>query len=917
MDRIAIIGMGCRFPGAANPQAFWSLLWNGVDAVTEVPAERWEGSRYHDPEPGRPGKMVTCCAGFLDQVDGFDAAFFGIDVREARRLDPQQRLMLEVAWEALEDAGLAPARLAGTQTGVFLGIRQTDFNRYLYGDLARIDGRNPDSTYPCIAANRISYLLDLRGPSIAVDTACSASLVSVHMACQSLRTGESDLALAGGVNLNLFPEEMISRSMAGMLSPTGRCRAFDAKADGYVFGEGCGAVVLKRLADALRDDDNILAVIRGSATNHNGLSYKLTAYNGLSQQALLAKALADAETAAHEVGFIEANGTGSYLGDPIELKALRGVFGRSASAGDARCWIGSVKTNIGHLEAAAGIASLIKAVLALQHEGIPPHLHLRELNPQASLEGTRLSIVLRPEPWPRGTHRRLAGVSAFGLGGANAHMILEEAPLPVRRPARPERTAHVLALSAQTEPALRQLALRYAQCLSQPADWPIADLCFTANVGRSAFRHRLAVAADSAGAMHDALGLFAGAEPAAGRWVAGKVGRNLPKVAFVFAGAGAGCDADAARELCATQPGFRDAVDRCDEIVQRLLKLSLHDWLAEPGPVDLSPAARACTEFVLQYAWASLWQSWGVVPAAVIGVGRGEALAACIVGECGLEEALAAIAADRSGNATAGLDGSPDTLAKSLAVAVDGGCQIVLQLGAGGSTLPEASQRGAVIWLTADKRAGWPALLHVLGELYVRGVAVDWAAFDRGHSRRRLQAPTYPFQRQRFGLEYSDRVPQAAQTLPGVSSDRLIGALLDEGEVEGLAGLCGGTTNPTSRDALRRQVRSLGVEQAADLLARAVQLSREKNAVRIGRDARAVLQRRIERLDLAQVRGLLLSSIELLWKHDDLIDTHLSARLADEPAHTRTLEQTRLALVQVSELLRRKNNRLGLDDSDP
>jgi len=304
MDNTAIIGMGCRFPGADNPESFWSALWNGVDAVTEVPKDRWDGDRFYDPEPGRSGKMITRCGGFLNQIDQFDSDFFGIDAREAKRLDPQQRLMLEVAWESLEDAGLVPAKLAGTQTGVFLGVRQTDYNRYLYGEMARIDGKNPDNTYPCIIANRISYLLDLRGPSVAIDTACSSSLVSVHMACQSLRTGESDMAVAGGVNLNLFPEEFISRSLAGMVSPSGRCRAFDSKADGYVIGEGCGAVVLKRLSDAIRDGDNILAVIKGSAVNHNGLSYKLTAYNGLSQQALLRKALDDAGAAPADVGFV-------------------------------------------------------------------------------------------------------------------------------------------------------------------------------------------------------------------------------------------------------------------------------------------------------------------------------------------------------------------------------------------------------------------------------------------------------------------------------------------------------------------------------------------------------------------------------------------------------------------------------------
>lgn len=907
MESIAVIGMGCRFPGADNPPAFWSLLWNGVDAITEVPADRWERARYFDPEPGRPGKMITCCAGFLDSIDGFDHEFFGIDAREAKRLDPQQRLMLEVAWESIEDAGLAPGRLAGTRTGVFLGVRQTDFNRYLYGDLARIDGRNPDSTYPCIIANRISYLLDLRGPSLAVDTACSSSLVSVHMACQSLRSGESDLALAGGVNLNLFPEELISRSLAGMVSPSGRCRAFDAAADGYVFGEGCGAVVLKRLRDAVQDDDNILAVLRGSATNHNGLSYKLTAYNGLSQQALLRQALADAGAAAQDVSLIEANGTGSYLGDPIELKAIRSVYGDAATAGTARCWIGSVKTNIGHLEGAAGIASLIKAVLALQHEGIPPHLHLRTLNPEASLDGTRLAFPLGPQPWPRGERKRLAGVSAFGLGGANAHMILEEAPEPAPRAARPDRPEHVLTLSAPTEAALRALAERYRDFLAQRGEAPIADLCFTANIGRAQFRHRLALVAGSARAAGEVLDAWKDEARGADRIACGKTGRKPAKVAFVFTAGfppGEGC------APYATLPAFRRAIDRCDALLGPGFEPSLGRILTEASNLEAAPAASAAVAFASQYAWACLWQSWGVMPAATCGEGIGAQVAACLSGACSLQQALASIAVGQDQSTKPSGDGA--TLTESIARAVQDGCGIVLQLGPGAPVLPPGRGGDTVTWLTGADQQGWLGLLRSLAELYVQGVGVDWNAFDRDHARRRVQVPTYPFQRHRFALERDEAAPAAAAPAGGDGIDRLIGGLLDEADVEQLTPLWGNAASAPAREALRRQVRSLGVEQAADLLARAVQLSREKDGLLRDGGDRAALRRRVERLDAAQARDLLVRSVELLWRKEELLDAYLRERLAHAEAHGRDLERTRSALVYVSELLRRKNRRLTL-----
>jgi acyl transferase domain-containing protein len=917
MEKTAIIGISCRFPGAENPESFWSLLWNGADAIGEIPKDRWDASRFYDPEPGRPGKMITRCGGFLDRIDQFDADFFDIDPREAKRLDPQQRLMLEVAWEALEDAGLVPEKLAGTQTGVFLGIRQTDYGRYLYGELARIDGRNPDNTYPCIVANRISYVLDLRGPSMAVDTACSSSLVSVHLACQSLRAGESDLAVAGGVNLNLFPEEIVSRSLAGMVSPSGRCRAFDATADGYVIGDGCGAVVLKRLGDALRDGDNILAVIAGSATNHNGLSYKLTAYNGLSQEALLRKALEGAGAAAEDVGFIEANGTGSMLGDPIELKAIKSVYGRDAASTLAPCWISCVKTNIGHLEGAAGIASLIKVVLCLQHEGVAPHLHLRELNPQVSLEDAGLAIAVKPQRWPRGRKKRLAGLSAFGLGGANAHMILEEAPLPVPRPQAIDRPRHILTLSAKSERALRELAQRYLATLTARPDLLLADLCFTANTGRSHFRHRLAITAGTNAELRDRLGAFVAAADGNDHFIMAKVGRKQPKLVFVFPGQGTGFRR-AGQELYATQPAFRRAFDRCAQVIRARSGIVLSPAPGESAPEDaraehIEPVAL----FTLQYALAELWKSWGLTPATTIGEGVGEEAAACVAGACSLEETLSALAENSSRAVDAGAGRTPDGehalgLAPAVERAVLDGSEILLEIGPAPlrRDIFAGPDSGSVLWLPsleADS-LNWDRVLRSLGELYVRGAPVDWIGFDRDYARRRIQAPTYPFQRQSFVFD---------QTSPGQPIEMplsqeihtLIAGLLEDGGVARLSELYGKDGNISHQETLRRQVRSLRIEQASDLLNRVVQLARDREGD--GSD-RLYLKRKVESLESAQVRRLLIEAIELLWRREELLASYLERKVSDGDAQHWDLEQMRTALIYLSGLLRRRN--LNLDN---
>jgi acyl transferase domain-containing protein/acyl-CoA synthetase (AMP-forming)/AMP-acid ligase II/acyl carrier protein/ubiquinone/menaquinone biosynthesis C-methylase UbiE len=642
-EAIAVIGMGCRFPGAQDPESFWQLLHNGVDAIQEVPNERWDVDHFYHPEPGHSDKMNTRWGGFLEHVDHFDPQFFEISPREAEGMDPQQRLLLEVSWEALEHAGQAPERLAGSQTGVFVGISNGDYSRLQLGQPSTTDAYSGTGNAFSIAANRLSYLLDLQGPSWSVDTACSSSLVALHQACQSLRQGECQLALAGGVNLILAPQLSITFSQARMLSTGGRCKTFDASADGYVRSEGCGVVVLKRLSDALSDGNNILAVVRGSAVNQDGRSNGLTAPNGPSQQRVIRQALENAGVAPSQIGYVEAHGTGTPLGDPIEVNALQEVLLQERDATEP-CWIGSVKANIGHLEAAAGIAGFIKAVLSLQQEEIPPHLHLTQLNEQIHLEGTPLLIPRQSEPWLRGEKQRFAGVSSFGFGGTNAHVVLEESPEVPEVTDRIEHPWHLLTLSAKSEAALQSLVHRYDAFLEACPQEQLADVCFTANTGRSHFDHRLAIVAESPLQMRARLRAFADGKQSERRDQANV--RKTPKIAFLFTGQGSQY-MGMGRQLYDTEPNFRKTLDYCDSILKPYLEHSLLDTLYASAGDETLLDETAYTQpilFAIEYALAQLWKSWGIEPAAVIGHSLGEYVAACVAGVFSLEDGLKLIA---------------------------------------------------------------------------------------------------------------------------------------------------------------------------------------------------------------------------------------------------------------------------------
>lgn len=644
-EGIAIVGIGCRFPKANSPESFWQLLRNGTDAITKVPPERWNNDVFYDPNLTEAGKLNTRWGGFLEQVDQFDPYFFGISPREAERMDPQHRLLLEVAWEALEHAGQAPDQLAGSKTGVFVGISTNDYSQISFNSYELLDAYAATGSAYSVAANRLSYLLDLRGPSLSIDTACSSSLVAVHLACQSLRNCECDLALAGGVNLILSPKLTIAFSQAQMMASDGRCKTFDSRADGYVRGEGCGVVALKRLSDALKAGDRVLAVIRGSAVSQDGRSNGLTAPNGLAQQAVIREALRNARVSPEQISYIEVHGTGTALGDPIEVESLKAVFMPEHDINHG-CRLGSVKTNIGHLEAAAGIASLIKVVLSLQKREIPPHLHLKQLNPHISLEGTPFSIPTECQAWESDADQRLAGISSFGFGGTITHLVLEEASATTPIANSTERPAHLFTLSAKNEKALRSLTQHYCANLAAQPTISLADLCFTTNAGRSHFRHRLTLISDSISVLREQLEAFANEKQPKGILTGLVSNTKRAKIGFLFTGQGSQYS-NMGRSLYETEPIFQQALDRCSEILQPYLEQSLMSVLypdTGENPLLDETAYTQPALFAVEYALAELWRSWGIEPDIVIGHSVGEYVAACVAGAMSLEDGLKLIA---------------------------------------------------------------------------------------------------------------------------------------------------------------------------------------------------------------------------------------------------------------------------------
>ena len=640
---VAIVGIGCRFPGgAASPLSYWELLARGGDAIVDAPPDRNDLHALFDPDPGRPGSVYVRRGGYLDAIDRFDAGFFGISPREARRIDPQQRLLLEVAWEALEDGGLPADGLAGSRTGVFVGISGHDYAdmQSWPGSRKQIDAHVAGGGATSIAANRISYALDLRGPSMTVDTACSSALTAVHLACRSLAAGECDLALAGAVNALITAEPTIGFCKAQMLAPDGRCKPFDAAADGYGRGEGAGALALKPLARALADGDPIHGVIRATAINQDGRTPGLAVPSPDAQEALLREALRAAGLQPGDVQVVEAHGTGTPVGDPREALAIGRVLGGGRDG--TACVVGSAKGNLGHLEAAAGIAGLIKAALALQRRAVPPSINFERPNPAIDFDGLGLRVPVALEPWPAPPDvPARAGVNSFGFGGANAHAIVEQPPPAPAREAAPRDGRGLLVLSARSPAALRELAARCARWLRE-SDVDPHDACFTAAVRRGHHEHRLAAVGATGRELAGRLDAFAAGE----RHAAVATGRapareSEPQVGFVCSGMGPQWWG-MGRELLRDEPVFASAIDECDELLRPLSRWSLRAEL-ERGETDsriAEPYLAHVANVALQVALAALWRSWGIVPGAVVGHSSGETGAACVAGALTLRDAL-------------------------------------------------------------------------------------------------------------------------------------------------------------------------------------------------------------------------------------------------------------------------------------
>ncbi|SCL56923.1 Acyl transferase domain-containing protein [Micromonospora eburnea] len=680
-EPVAIIGIGCRFPGGVDgPESFWRLLTEGRDAIREVPADRWDVEELHTDDPAVPGRTTTRWGGFLDRIDQFDPHFFGISAHEAARMDPQQRLLAEVTWEALEDAGVVAEELAGSATGVFIGVATNDYGQLTFQDLDRVDAYTGTGNAFSIAANRLSYLFDLRGPSLAVDTACSSSLVAVHQAVASLARGDCTLAVAGGVNVVLSPALAINFSKAGAMAGDGRCKTFDARADGYVRAEGAGVVVLKPLSQAVRDHDPIYGVILGGAVNQDGRTNGLMAPNPHAQEAVLRSAYERAGVPPEQVGYVEAHGTGTLLGDPIEAKALAAV---ACADRDPRrpLLVGSVKSNLGHLEAAAGIAGLIKTALVLRHREIPPSLHYETPNPHIPFAQLALRVADRRQPWPAPDAPAVAGVSSFGFGGTNAHLVLGEPPRTADAARTPDPTAatggpltndrsgsngrtdadgrssangrvpagapadqgaaRLLAISARTPEALRELAARYADRLAAPdAHADLAAVCAAAATRRSHHEQRLACVGDSPDQLREALAAYAVDEERAGlSWGGRRIGRH-PKPVFMFSGQGPRWW-PLTGDLLAV-PAFRDTLEQCARALRQYVDWSLLDVVTAQADEQLlnDPAVAQPTLTAVQIALAALWRSWGVEPAAVVGHSVGEVAAAQVAGALTVADAM-------------------------------------------------------------------------------------------------------------------------------------------------------------------------------------------------------------------------------------------------------------------------------------
>lgn len=713
---VAIVGMACRLPGGADdPEAFWQLLADGTDAVGEVPEGRWNLDGLHHPDPDVAGTAYTLRGGFLERIDEFDAAFFGITPREAAAMDPQQRLLLQTSWEAIERSGRDPRALSGTSTGVYLGLYGST---YLAGAaLAQLDGYVGTGSATSVAAGRIAYQLGLHGPAVTVDTACSSSLVALHLAAQALRAGECDQALAGGATVLVGPETHVEFSRLRAMSPSGVCRPFSADADGMVWGEGCGVVVLKRLDDAVRDGDPVLAVLRGSAVNSDGRSQGLTAPNGIAQERLMRAALAAAGLNPADIDYVEAHGTGTTLGDPIEMRALARVFGPGREPGRP-LGVGSAKSNLGHTQAAAGIVGVIKTVLALRHGTLPASLHAEHPIERIDWETAGVAVQNRPARWLRGTRPRRAGVSSFGISGTNAHIVLEEAPSAVAEPDS-AGTATLFPLSARGDASLRGQLERLIGLVESDPDLALPSVARSLALHRTHFERRAVVVAADRAELLDGLRAAALGDPAPNT-VGPEDAVISGKVAFVFPGQGSQW-LRMGRDLWSESPVFRAEFARCDEALRPHTGWSAVGVLC--GDADAPPLRDDDVVqpmlFAVMVSLAAMWRAAGVLPDAVVGHSQGEIAAACVGGAIGLADAAAVVT--RRSRALSTVSGG--------AMAAVGLPAAVLEPRLGSGVSVAAVNSGASTVLTGDREVLTALLAELEQEnVFCRLLAVNYAS---------------------------------------------------------------------------------------------------------------------------------------------------------------------------------------------
>jgi 3-oxoacyl-(acyl-carrier-protein) synthase/SAM-dependent methyltransferase len=777
-EPVAIIGMAVRFPGGiVRLDDFWNRLAAGESAVTVTPAERWDNSAFYSADADLPGKTYSRHGGFLPDIDRFDAEFFGITPREAESMDPQHRILLELTWEALEHAGIAASGLSGIDAGVFIGLSNSDYGRLLLEKQEDIDAYSSFGLAGSIAAGRISYFLDTKGPSLVVDTACSSSLMAVHLGCRSLTVGDCSLAIVGATNLILTPDVTISFSHARMLARDGQCKTFDAEADGYVRGEGCAIVVLKRLCDAQADGDRVLAVVRGTAANHDGRSAGLTAPNGPAQRAVIRAALREANLRPEDVDYVEAHGTGTPLGDPIELQALGAAYGEGRPA-DRPLLVGSVKANIGHLEAAAGLAGLVKTVLSLQHEALPPHRNFTTPNPRIAWDSLPVSVVRSLHRWPRSERPRRAGLSAFGFSGTNVHIILEEAPLAAEHTVGPPVDQDCLfILSARSPEALRELVGRYVEWLDH-SQALLSDICHSVAIGRAHHQHRLAVIARDRIELAAELRAWL-SDSRTGRVRVAVAEQPGPQVGY-FCPALTPADARAnTLALAAASAAFAAASKDVSVVVTSE---------SQDGPeADFDPAQA----FAFQYALGNFCTSLGIVPSAVFGVGVGEIVAATLAGLLTPADAVArsrawpaspptsapgpcTFVSTRTGRSETiwsdqfGDSHEPVRLTEAGQAAAATGVGLLLIMDRDTSAAAATCEKQiAMLGTSAD--AAWSGLIAALQALYLAGIDLDWSAFyrpeEKRHRSHKLELPTYAFQRQRLWRPGA-RPPSAAVDWP-------------------------------------------------------------------------------------------------------------------------------------------------------